>query len=188
MSSKERRRQPRTHCSIWCDLIVNGVAVQGEVRNISVGGLGVVADAPALEQGEGVGVVLRVPGGAPISIQALVWHVQAVRHKADPKSTRSWGLVLAEPSPEYAKLIEQLTVPASPAPKRPLGVPSANRRAEAPPPPATPLRQYAIRIQQVGKPRTCQVVASGTSLDDAVKTALAEVGAGWAMIDARAVD
>jgi len=67
-------------------------------------------------------------------------------------------------------------------------VSSADRSAEAAPPPAKPLRQYAIRIQQEGSPRTCRVVASGTSLDDAVKSALAEVGAGWAMLDARTVD
>ena len=188
MSSKDRRRQPRTRCSISCDFIVNGAAVQGEVRNLSTGGLGVVVDAPLLEQGEGVGVVLHVAGERPISIQALVWHVRAARRNADGKSTRSWGLVLGEPSAEYAKLIERLIVPPRLAPKRPLAVLSADRSAETPPPPATPLRQYAIRIQEVGKPRTCQVVASGTSLQDAVKTALAEVGAGWTMLDARPVD
>ena len=187
MSSKERRRQPRTRCSIRCDLIVNGVAVLGEVRNLSAGGLGVVADAPLLEQGEAVGVVLYVAGGAQISIQALVWHVRAARRNADGKSTRSWGLVLAEASSEYAKLIEGLTAPPPLAPMRAPAVSSADRSAEAPPPPATALRQYAIRIQQVGKPRTCQVVAIGTSLQEAVKTALAEVGAGWVMLDARPV-
>ena len=187
MSSKDRRRQPRTRCSILCDFIVNGAAVQGEVRNLSTVGIGVVADAPLLEQGEGVGLVLHVAGETPISIKTLVWHVRAARRNADGKSTRSWGLVLGEPSAEYAKLIERLIVTPRLAPKRPLTVLSADRSA-TPPPPATPLRQYAIRIQEVGKPRTCQIVASGTSLQDAVKTALAEVGAGWTMLDARPVD
>jgi len=166
---------------------VNGAAVQGEVRNLSTGGLGVVADAPLLEQGEGVGVVLHVAGETPISIQALVWHVRAARRNADGKLTRSWGLVLGEPSAEYAKLIERLIVTQRLAPRRFRGVVSADRIGKMPTLRTTPLRQYAIRIQQVGKPRTCQVVASGTSLQDAVKTALAEVGAGWTMLDARPV-
>jgi hypothetical protein len=39
----------------------------------------------------------------------------------------------------------------------------------------------------VGKPRTCQVVASGATQEDAVKAALAEIGAGWTVLDVRAV-
>jgi hypothetical protein len=47
------------------------------------------------------------------------------------------------------------------------------------------VRQFAIRIQEVGKPRTCRVVASGATHEAAIQAALAEVGAGWEVLDAR---
>ncbi len=194
MTGAERRRHKRARCRIPCDLIVDGTAVVGEVRDVSAGGLGVLAEAPALEQGEPVSVILRLPGARPFEISALVWHVRAVRQKAGGKPTRSWGLVLGEAAPAFAKLVEKLTAGDRPTgatrtPRAKPAHPPVSAPEAAPPPlPRLPsLQQFAIRIRQVGGPRTCRVIACGATESEAVQAALAEVGAGWALLDARPV-
>ncbi len=193
MSGPERRRQTRARCAIPCDLIVGGAAVAGEVRNVSAGGLGVLADAPALEQGESVTVALHMPGGTTFEVHTLVWHARAVRRAGGDKAIRSWGLVLSDASPEFAALVERLVngrrglapqrAPARTAESTHPSVSSPKPLPELPPPPP-PLQQFAIRIQQIGKPRTCRVVACGATREAALAAALAEVGAGWEVLDA----
>jgi hypothetical protein len=100
--------------------------------------------------------------------------------------------VLGDASPAFAQLVEKLTARLQPAAVAP---PRAEPRPEtvskpAPPPPLPPapepvLKQFAIRIRQVGGSRTCRVIACGATQDDAVQAALAEVGDGWSLLDAR---
>ncbi len=147
---------------------------------MSASGLGVVAEAPAADQGDEVGVTLRAPGVAPIEVRALVWHVRTVSRNAGEKPPRVFGLVLSDAAPEFAQLVERLT----PKPAQPAAPP----RAEAPPQPAPPAgRQYRIRIKQSGGSRTCRIVASGDSPDAAAQAALAEVGPGWIVLEVAAV-
>lgn len=230
MGGAERRRHTRMRCSFPCDLVINGGTVTGEVRNVSAGGLGVITEAEALEQGDPIGVVLRIPGSKPLAIPALVWHVRASRRRESGKVTRSWGLVLGDASPGFAQLVAAMqkargpsrrTLPprmapppasAAPPPARQdapaaLAAPAAPVREEmsaptplpetprlptpeetlapSPPPEASTPTQFAIRIQQVGRPRTCRVVASGATAEEAMAAALAEVGPGWNAIEVR---
>jgi hypothetical protein len=201
-------------CRIPCDLVAAGTSVSAEVRDISAGGLGVLAEAPDLEQGDPVTLLLRPPGARPFEISALVWHVRAVRRGTGGKVVRSWGLVLGDASPEFAELVENLkggsraarplrTEPEVPAPMsarettppatRPAAASPAAPRAATPspavaPPPAPPtLRQFAIRMRRIGGPRTCRIVACGTTESEAIEAALAEVGEGWTAIDGHAL-
>jgi hypothetical protein len=190
MAGTERRQERRARCSIPCEFVAEGDSVAAEVRNVSAGGLGLVAEAPALEQGDPVTIVLRPPGGRPFEVAALVWHVRAMRRSSGGKPNRYYGLVLGDASPEFAQLVQKLTGRerrdecASPRPlesrREPVSGPAA-------PPPAPPpaLLHFAIRIRQIGGPRTCRVIACGATKDEAVQAALAEVGEGWALLDVR---
>jgi hypothetical protein len=181
-----------------CDFITDASSVVGEVRNLSAGGLGVLAEAPALEQGEPVRLVLRPPGARPIEISAIVWHARGLRRSASGKSARSFGLVLTDASTLYVELVEKLSAgdrrrqPATPTPQPAPSPPSAPRRdpvVEAPPEPEPKpepaLHAFSIRIRQVGGSRTCRVSACGATEPEAVEAALAEVGEGWVVLDAR---
>jgi len=176
----ERRRDPRIRCSIPCELHIAGHSLAGKVRNVSASGLGVVAEAPAADQGDEVGVTLRVPGVGPIEVRALVWHVRTVSRNAGEKAARVFGLVLSDAAPEFAQLVERL----APRPAQPAAPPPPPATAPQPAPPAG--RQYRIRIKQNGGSRTCRIVASGDSPDAAAEAALAEVGPGWIVLEVSA--
>jgi hypothetical protein len=182
----ERRQQPRYRSNLTCELRLGGQSIEGRVRDVSAGGLGVVAEAPSADQGDEVVVALRGSGLATIVMRALVWHVRTVRRGADEKALRSFGLVLSESAPEFAALVERLAAkrarPAPPPPVTPS--PESAVEAAAPPPPAAAARrEYRIRIKQTSGPRTCRIVASGASPEEAQAAALSEVGAGWIVLE-----
>jgi hypothetical protein len=165
----ERRQQPRYRSNLTCELRLGGESIEGRVRDVSAGGLGVVAEAPSADQGDEVVVTLRGAGLASIVVRALVWHVRTVRRGAQEKTLRSFGLVLSDSAPEFAELVGRL---------------AAKRARPAPPPPAPPARrEYRIRIKQTSGPRTCRIVASGASPEEAQAAVLSEVGAGWIVLE-----
>jgi hypothetical protein len=165
----ERRQQPRYRSNLTCELRLGGESIEGRVRDVSAGGLGVVAEAPNADQGDEVVVTLRGAGPPTLVVRALVWHVRTVRRGAEEKALRSFGLVLSDSAPEFAELVGRL---------------AAKRARPAPPPPATPARrEYRIRIKQTSGPRTCRIVASGASPEEAQAAVLSEVGAGWIVLE-----
>ena len=174
----ERRQQPRFRCNVPCELHVGGHTLAGKVRDVSAGGLGVVADGPPADQGDEVVVELRVAGLPAIVVRALVWHVHAVRRSPEEKTLRSFGLVLSESAPDFADWVARLDTKAA-APK--------SSAAAPPPPPPRPApaatREYRIRIKQTSGSRTCRVVASGATPEAASAAALDEVGAGWVVLE-----
>jgi PilZ domain len=103
----ERRREPRIRCNIPCELRIAGQSVAGKVRNLSAGGLGVVAEAPEVDQGDEVAVTLKVPGPRPIELRALFWHARALSRSGSDKEARLFGLVLSDAAPEFARLVER---------------------------------------------------------------------------------
>jgi hypothetical protein len=175
----ERRQQPRFRTNLACELRMGGQSLEGRVRDVSAGGLGVAAEAPNADQGDEVVVTLRGAGLPSLVVRALVWHVRTVRRGADEKALRSFGLVLSESAPEFAALVERLAAKrARPAPA------PAEADVAAPPPPAAPARrEYRIRIKQTSGPRTCRIVASGASPEEVQAAALSEVGAGWIVLE-----
>lgn len=198
----ERRRNPRIRCSIPCTLQIAKSSLAGKVCNVSASGLGVTAVAPEAEQGDPVRVTLRGEGLA-IEVRALVWHVRTLGRGAGENASRNFGLVLSDPAPDFALLVERLgrkqpepTVPqrppATPKPARPAAsrptargaIAPARKAAENATPEPSRIREYRIRIKQNGGPRSCQIVASGASLESAVKAALNEVGEGWIVLEA----
>lgn len=188
----ERRQQPRYRSNLTCELRLGGQSIEGRVRDVSAGGLGVVAEAPSADQGDEAVVTLRGPGPS-IVVRALVWHVRTVRRGAGEKALRSFGLVLSESAPEFAELVGRLAAkharPSPPPPepeqaKAPLLTPAPAAEVAAAPPPAAPARrEYRIRIKQMSGPRTCRVVASGTTPEEAAAASLAAVGAGWVVLE-----
>jgi len=144
----ERRQQPRFRCTIPCELRIAGQSIAGKVRDVSAGGLSVVADAPPADQGEEVGVTLRVPKLPPIVVRALVWHVRTARRGGDDKALRTFGLVLSDSAPDFAQLVERIrskqqAAPAAPRPPLapptlplPPRLPLPPPRKALPPPPA----------------------------------------------------
>jgi hypothetical protein len=189
----ERRQQPRYRSNLTCELRLGGQSIEGRVRDVSAGGLGVVAEAPSADQGDEVVVTLRGGGLPSIVVRALVWHVRTVRRGTEEKALRSFGLVLSESAPEFAELVGRLaakrTRPSSPSPeaqqpRAPLPTPEPAAAIGAPPPPAAAARrEYRIRIKQTSGPRTCRIVASGSSPEEAQAAALSEVGAGWVVLE-----
>jgi hypothetical protein len=186
----ERRRDPRIRCHLPCILRIGGSSFEGKVRNVSASGLAVAAETPALEQGDAVGVTLRTEGLA-IELRALVWHVRSPGRSSGEKAQRTLGLVLSESAPEFARLVERLGA-KTPGPAQDAGAaiqrssPGAivhSRGIPARREPAAPAREYRIRIKQTSGPRTCQIVASGTSKQAAIDTALREVGQGWIVLE-----
>lgn len=193
----ERRRDPRIRCSIPCELRIAGQSVAGKVRNVSAGGLGLVAEAPQADQGDEVGVTLRAPGLGAIEVRALVWHVRNVKGAKGEKPARQFGLVLSDAAPEFAQLVARMAPkPAPAAAARPPEPPPAAPAQEAKPPP-TPMpppepdppapQQWRIRIKQNGGSRTCRIVASGATAEAAKEAALAEVGPGWSVLEVAAI-
>jgi hypothetical protein len=195
----ERRREPRLRCAIPCELRIAGNSVAGQVRNISAGGLGVVAEAPDVDQGDPAALTLRVAGLGKIEVRTLVWHVRSLKRGQGSKAARSFGLVLSDAAPEFAQLVERLAAqrrrpsvgPRTPTTAPPCldatpgaaaDAPGGATSAEAP-----RVREYRIRLKQSGGSRSYRVVASGVSPEAAAEAASKEVGAGWVVLEVVAI-
>jgi hypothetical protein len=201
----ERRRDPRIRCNIPCGLRIAGRSLKGKVRDVSASGLSVTAEAPEAYQGDPVTVTLHMQG-LEIEVRALVWHVRTPSRGAGHEGERVLGLVVSDSAPEFASLVERLgtkqaqpTLPplesAAHAPARrgesrpsaPGSIARARQSLKRASPEPSRVREYRIRIKQSGGPRTCQIVASGVTLESAVKAALSEVGHGWIVLEAVAI-
>ena len=197
----ERRRDPRIRSSIPCDFRIAGRTLRGKLRDVSASGLSVTAEAPEADQGDAVTVTLRAEG-LEIEVRALVWHVRTPSRGAGDKGERVFGLVVSDSAPEFARMVARLgtkrpqpTVPpcqsAPPGrvrsgesrPSAPGAITRARDSLELASPEPSRISEYRIRIKQNGRPRTCQIVASGVTQEAAVKAALSEVGQGWIVLE-----
>ena len=168
----ERRQQPRFRTNLACEIRIAGESIAGKLRDVCAGGLAVVADGPSTDQGEAVVVTVRPPGLGTIVVRALVWHVHGVRRGSAKTALRSYGLVLSESAPEFTEWVGRLAQRAS--------APARSNESQAP---ASQRREYRIRIKQTSGPRTCGVVASGDTAEQASAAALAEVGPEWVVLE-----
>jgi len=193
----ERRREPRIPCKIPCELRIAGHSVAGHVRNVSAGGLAVLAEAPDADQGEEVAVTMQAASIGVIEVRAIVWHVRVSKRSTSEKPSRSFGLVLSDAAPAFAQLVARLIANTAHAipPLRPLapdpvdqgqaasGTPkNGSARADAP-----RLREYRIRLKELGGPRSYRIVASGISAESAADAARGEVGPNWEVLEVVAI-
>jgi len=197
----EKRQHPRINCRIQCKLRIAQKDVAAVVRNVSEGGLSVYAEVEPPEQGEVAYLTLQPGRGPEIEMETLVWSVKSRRKVSTGAAATQIGLVLASESEPFFDLLHSLrkktgapstseSDPAAPPRAQPvkLATPpepeeaSAAEREVTPAVESAPIHQYAIRVKQNGGPRSCNVVIGGDSVEDAKEKALAEIGAGWTVL------
>lgn len=166
----------------------DGVSLKGNVRDVSEAGLAIVTSEPRRrplpEQGEPVHVRLDPPGRPSTELEALIWHVHRVRKTSSGDVGVMLGLVLAGPCDGFFELLREL----GSASTRGLGSrtgPTSAELASSPPPPTPLLSRYSVRVKQDGGPKSHRIVVAGASLEAAKENALAELGAGWTILEAR---
>lgn len=168
-----------------------GVSMKGTVRDVSEAGLAILTPVPAKrpmpEQGEPIQVRLDPTGCSPAELEALVWHVHRVRKTSNGEAAVMLGLVLAAPCDAFFQLLQGLrSGSARDRAKKVKAKPAAAAAPAAPlrtPPPA----RYSIRVKQNGGPSSHRIVVAGESLEAAKEYALAELGSGWTILEARRI-
>ncbi len=188
--SSERRVQKRIPCRHPVSLSGGAKPVSGTMRDVSAGGLSVQVPV-FLEHGEVVEVEIQPPGRSPIVVQAIVWHSRRVRNRETSKQSFVVGMLLSSAPDEYAELLGDKRL----ATVRTDSSPKAARKVEVEPSKeAAPYRsqvdqppepqRYRVRIQLAGSSRTRSVAVFASSLDDAGRTAIADAGEDWRVLDA----
>lgn len=197
----ERRRHKRVRCAIPCEVRGRGQSVAGTARDVSVGGLSVQADLQ-VDQGDVVHLVLHPPRRRDIPVQAIVWHQRRVRQRGSGKISARLGLVLSEAPDDFQELLGLPEAPAaSPgrAPQQsdtkpriamPPPLPSRRRATRSPEPPSKPPapglprpERYRVRVKRDDAPRSRSILVFAEGEDDARRSALAETGRGWSILD-----
>ena len=148
------------------------------MRDVSAGGLAVQT---ALDAGEGDGLCVRVesPKGAPVEVNAFVWHAHRVRSRRTGESGFLLGLVVSNPPEAWFDRIG--------APR-----PAPEARPAEPERPAPPRccdeaqESFVVRLKQATSPRTRTYRVSASSLDEARTAAEAEAHEGWHVIEVHA--
>jgi len=209
----EKRQHPRIDCRIEGRLRIAQEEVAAVVRNVSEGGLAIQAAVEPTERGEMAYLKLLPRRGPEIELAVLLWHFKRLRKVSTGERVTQLGVVLASGSEPYFELVRSLQrkadtasadlpVPrrapppaAEPAktpdlepPQAPAEEPSKAPDPEPPQAPAAeaePNRQYAIRVKQRGGSRSCKLVVGGASIEDAKEKALAEIGEGWTVLEAK---
>jgi len=192
----DKRQHPRISCRIDCRLRTAQEEVAGIVRDVSEGGLSVRADIASADQGDAVFLTLSPKNRSEIELETIVWSAKRIQKVSTGEALTQLGLILASGSEELFEFIHSLRTPASSS--RPSGQPRSPARQpvpeKAPPPPQpptlatpqpAPMQQYAIRVKKVGSSRSCNLVVGGETVGDAGEKALAEIGEGWTVIEAK---
>ncbi len=205
MAHKSKRRHPRMKCKLPCELSVSGKRSQGVVRDVSVDGLSVHTSL-SLAEGEHVRVCVHHPRCGSFELEAIVWHGRQVRRKGTNDRANLLGMRIARGPDDWQNLLSStkaaptMTVATSPAnaprprvaerpaPARPPAAPRPEppepEPPKEPPPSVSPAdTRYRVRVKLEGSPRTRVLVVEAASDDAAVARAVAEVGAGWTVIE-----
>ncbi len=180
---RERRKEARVKVRFPCELSFGRERVSGTVLDLSPGGLSVASDRNA-DQGDNVFVRLHPKERSSIDIEALVWNVRSVKRRGERKASTRLGLVLSEAPDEFLDLLKAkapspVAKPAQPRSPR-LEIESESAK-EAEPPPAG--HRFRVRVKQSASTRTRVILVFAESVEDAKAKALAEVGAGWSLLE-----
>lgn len=172
----EKRRSPRVRCRLDCTLRSGGRVVQGTVRDVSAGGLAVQADLDASE-GESVRASVVPPAGAPVEVDAIVWHAHRIRSRTTGATGFLLGLVISNPPDAWFDRVGALRPAAAP-----------DTRAQ----PASPQcceaggrSTFVVRLKQAASPRTRTYRLEAASLEDARARAQTDLAEGWRVIEVR---
>ena len=196
----ERRKDPRIPCRIPCELLLRSGSERATVHDVSRGGLGVQGASKSLSQGDTCRVRLRPAGQESFEVHAMIWHERPARKGG---KVSLLGLVLTEPSKDFFDLVEALSEESS-GPKlsiaqRAAAAKKADQKAKppkvevekepsgsgelAPAPVIAELKQFAVRVTQTTRSRTCRIVVAAENRRVAKQTALAEVGEDWDVLE-----
>lgn len=190
---KERRRSPRHRCRLRCVARRGAKCEDALLLDVSLSGLSLQTSL-ALTQGDEV--ALEIPGadGARVQVRALAWNARRVRRGATTSNVV--GMMLAEVGADYEALVERVAgsrpsaapIPAK-APAEPLAepTPAPETRHRAPPPHLGPRRLlwWRLRVKETSGPRTRIVTLAAASAEAAAAQSLAEMGAGWEVIEVK---
>lgn len=194
----ERRKDPRVSCFLASEVRRGSQVVAGTVRNLSAGGLSLHVDL-AVEQGEVLHLSLQPDRRKRIEVEAIVWHVQAMRERKTGRTLRRLGLVLSEANDDYADLLDSSSSPKSPSGRtrrafagspaadspppgpqsRPRDSAKPKRRATAPPKPV----KHRIRVKQDLSPRTRTILVFAPDREAARAAAQTEIDPGWHILE-----
>jgi hypothetical protein len=181
----DRRRQNRVQLRIPCELRANGRTVSATLLDLSEGGLSVRLVEEELEQGTPTVVILGLPRGEELVIESLVWHSRRLKPLRNEKAALAVGLVVANPSDAYLKLVadHNKTRTGRPEPAAPSPPPTVSKPAGAVAPRTTVGPVWRVRLQLSGSPRSRTILVQTEKGEDAAGLALEEAGAGWIVLE-----
>jgi hypothetical protein len=201
----ERRRQNRVQLRAACEVRANGLTLSATLLDLSEGGLSVRLLEEELEHGTPTLVTLALPRGERLTIESLVWHSRRLKPRRDEKAALVVGLVVANPSEAYLKLVAERdkvraarSRPAArprppsaaaqaPLPPAPSAAAAAASASDAPPPaePAPPAvgLVWRVRLQLSGSPRSRTILVETENAENAAARAMEEAGEGWIVLE-----
>jgi len=175
----ERRGSPRINCHMRCELARGGKRTQATVLDFSEGGL-CVQSGFDVEQGSAVTVLMRLPRGRQIAVEALVWHVRRVRGRTGEAGSRVLGLMISKAPDEYHELLSPVEPdPPSPPQDQPVADAPVLSREE----PVPSLSPFRIRVKARSGPRTRVLSMSAESADEAGNLATLDLGNDWEILE-----
>jgi len=160
------------------------------VLDVSLSGLSLQT---TLQLAQGDEVELDI-ADAHVRVRALAWNGRRVRRAGETSNVV--GMMLAEVGADYEALVARVadarakpaaraaTAPASKASQEP-PPPQARRRAPPPLLGPRPLLWWRLRVKETNGPRTRLVTLAAPSAEDAAAQSLAEMGAGWEVIEVK---
>jgi len=152
----------------------------------------------SLELTQGDEVALEIPGadGARVQVRALAWNARRVRRGGTTSNVV--GMMLAEVGADYEALVDRVAGSRAPAARAPANAPAEPRskptqepapqtRHRAPPPHLGPRRLlwWRLRVKETSGLRTRIVTLAAASAEAAAAQSLAEMGAGWEVIEVK---
>ncbi len=175
------------------------------MRDVSVGGLSVQVEMD-VDQGDILSVLLQPTRQEPIHVQAIVWHHRRVKRKNSGEVSSRLGLVLSDAPDDFGDLLGIPAVPeappvaaapqpapdAKPAAKtrtqRKAGAGSATQAKTAAATRAKPVGlprpdRYRVRVKMDAGPRTRSILVFAHDEGEARKSAIAETGSGWSILE-----
>jgi Tfp pilus assembly protein PilZ len=96
----------RIRTCIETEFAVRGRRAQGQIKNVSEGGL-FISTASVPEEGESVDLTFRASGGGEVSLSGLVWWTTNGRNGKRHR-TSGFGLRLLDESDDFCSLLASL--------------------------------------------------------------------------------
>lgn len=105
---RERRKSPRIHCRLQCTLRKGRRSVRARVLDVSEGGLCLLSPV-SLQARQPVTIVIDVPRRGPVEVEAVAWHVRAVKSGREHRQAWSIGMMITKAGTGFASLLPEGT-------------------------------------------------------------------------------